>query len=92
MNIIKQDNEVQDLNDLQQTQVEQIKNYFDCLEDVTLFETIHGHIAHITFKEGRFVPGTECDARRIDITDMKFLATVAPRWVELYNGYIKVGV
>ncbi|MFC6570151.1 hypothetical protein [Actinoplanes utahensis] len=71
MKYIKIDPYVADLKCPAMAMLQAVGKRFDCVKEVYLFETIHGHIAQFEKEEGFFVPGDEdtgkAGCRRLDV-------------------------
>lgn len=92
ISIKKNDSDVRDLSAASSAMLETIIAKYHLNNSVCLFETLHGHIAKLTSKEGRFIPGTEGQPARVDKNDFEFLSALPGfRWVEFATDNIKIG-
>lgn len=92
--LIKNDDHVRDLSPAQEQIITRIfEHYKDVMiEQVVLFETIHGHIAQFTKQGGRFFVRDKGRPGRFDLDDLRVLRDPGVRWVEFAVDWLKVGV
>jgi hypothetical protein len=79
LNVIPNDNLVSALTQPALHMLEGVVAKYDLEPTVYLFETIHGHCARITRKEGRFIPGSENHPMRLDAEDATFRSALMIR-------------
>jgi len=94
LKIIAQDEGVRCLNNEQNELLNKIyAHYADCMiEQVAMWETIHGHMVMLTKQGGRFLPHEKGRAGRFDLEDMQVLMAPGIRWVEFGTDTLKVGL
>jgi len=97
MKIIKTEATIKTLTTEQTEALAEFYSEYELLEEVYLYETIHGHIAEFTKPKGRYLPGEKMRPARLYKEQIEFLADVIEensviRWVEMYNGSITVGL
>ena len=92
MNLIKNDPYVASIDCAKMALIRQVFDKYPIQDKVYLFETIHGHIATLNFKAGRFLPHQENTPARLDNEELQFWIQLAPklRWFEVGHGIIEI--
>lgn len=93
--LIAADSDVRPLSAEGQEFVKKVMAKFDTQTKATVHETLHGHVVTIKRKEGRFVPGTEGQAGRMDADDALFFLAIGGkrlRWFEVCTDRILLGI
>jgi len=92
LEIIPNDEDVENLNPESQEMLKCVIDYFDLKENVTLYETLHGHIAKMQKKDFHFVPGSEGEPARLGEEQLSFLSKLCGfRWVEATADTLQIG-
>lgn len=95
LNIILNDETVKPLSEAQKSTITNFVIKYNLLNNVTVYETIHGHIVHIDKNKNNYV-GDKDGAARMTIDDMNFISPYFNadliRWIELYNGKVVIGL
>lgn len=92
LKIINADRYVNELSPDSEQMLMAVIEFIDAKSTVLLHETLHGHIATIDKKEGRFVPGCEGQPARLGVEEMAFFTGLYGfRWVEACTGKIVIG-
>ena len=92
ISVIKNDTDVRDLSPASDAMLATVIERYSLKPEVSLFETLHGHIALMEKKAGHFIPGNETKPARMHIEDFIFLQELPGfRWIEATNKEIKIG-
>lgn len=69
-------------------------NEYELMPEIEVFETVHGHIAQMTRREGRYTLGSEGKPARLDKNDLVFFTAMGDnlRHFELSTNRVLIGL
>lgn len=92
--LLDQDGDVRCLSTKQNDLLTFIYNHYadSMIEQIALWQTVHGHIVMLTKQGGRFIPNQKGQPGRFVLEDMRILSHPSIRWVEFGTDTLKLGI